>query len=286
MGQLYDEIVGRADKKYSRDHFHGNPAIAGRIINKKGQLLCFLNKSTRPIYKDIYRPEIAERFDLFAVCERNEIKNSELLSFAFAQRFEYEDILVSYMNKYHINSEGELWTGCILKFHKLNQRRQYDLATEVQRQTHILRVNFRESFLIKVISMFISLNQISEKEMLHYIAWADVVASVSSEKLDERISKVRNLAELDAVTIEIGDHKKFREFAGKLAAAYYVVTFHPLLQRIDDQGESNFKGNEIELLAPLMSAKKDLIGSHVLFSFPHIVYDILNIGFREISNNF
>lgn len=55
-----------------------------------------------------------------------------LLDFALEQRNDFEDELVELMNQYHIKSEGEVVTGCVLEYHKLHQRKRYDASEQIK----------------------------------------------------------------------------------------------------------------------------------------------------------
>eukprot|EP00957_Ditylum_brightwellii_P193438 14729356-Ditylum_brightwellii.AAC.1 len=54
------------------------------------------------------------------------------------------------MNKYKVKCEGELVTGCIKKFHRLDKRRQHDLCEAIRRQFRELRNTTRKTFFCKV----------------------------------------------------------------------------------------------------------------------------------------
>ena len=172
------------------------------------------------------------------------------------------------MNKYKIHSEGEVLTGCILKFHKLNKKRQFDLAQEVRRQSHNLMSTFRDIFLKKILSLIVPLESIYESDMDHFLVWANVVASTPLDKLNQKLAFIKEQADEEGVIVDVPENQisHFRHLAWKMAAAYYFVTF---------QTKEN-KDNVDERLRT--------IENHALYSFPHIIYDILSVGLQEKAN--
>lgn len=286
IGKLYDAIVSRVDSKLFKD----SPAVASRSFNKRGQLLCFMKHTKKDSRggHNLYRTDIAEVLGLFPLKE-DCVLESELLSFAFEQRYHYEDSLITLMNKYKIHSEGELITGCIIKFHKLNKRRQYDVALEVRRQSNNLFTSYRELFIRKVLSMVCTLDSISEIELEHYMQWGEICATTNNINLYKEINRVKNNATQDGVIIDMVDGKEltFRHLAWKLAASYYVVTFHPILKV---HGEDDHEYNIDPLLQALAQGtieekniQRDADGTHVLYSFPRVIYDIISIAIDQFQ---
>merc|ERR1711865_459443 len=114
-------------------------AIAGRYCDNNGQILHLGDTHRILEAKDIiYNPILVHRLQW-----RGDSLDNILLEFAEDQRLLYESHLHELMNQYKIKSEGELGTGCILKYHKLHKRRRHDVSEEVRRHFRNIRKQFR-----------------------------------------------------------------------------------------------------------------------------------------------
>ena len=201
LGKLCNAVAMKVEKQLRR-----HPATAGRTWNKQGQLLCFTDtKGEMKLdlhLKLIYKAQIAERFGLITVPihgaekEREVVSNESLECFIFAkeQRDQYNDGLISLMIKYRIHSKGELLTGCIIKYHRLNKQRQHDLAEEVRRQCRVHRKTFRDNFFWKVRSFVVCANnnddnnEMTEDNLKDCVLWVQTACSCDATRLIEKVS--------------------------------------------------------------------------------------------------
>jgi RNA-dependent RNA polymerase len=114
VGQLYDQIVKEINSKQGRSSSTCHKAVACRNCDRKGQILIVGEPRELLRAKEtIYDPLLPRRLGWMP-------SDLELLQgFANEQRQQYESQLLSLMNQYKIKSEGEVVTGCIMKYHKL-----------------------------------------------------------------------------------------------------------------------------------------------------------------------
>ena len=201
LGKLYNAVAMKVEKQLRR-----HPATAGRTWNNQGQLLCFTDTKGEIKLdlhlKLIYKAQIAERFGIITVPihgaekEREVVSNESLECFIFAkeQRDQYNDGLISLMIKYRIHSKGELLTGCIIKYHRLNKQRQNDLAEEVRRQCRVHRKTFRDNFFWKVRSFVVCANnnddnnEMTEDDLEDCVLWVQTACSCDATRLIEKVS--------------------------------------------------------------------------------------------------
>eukprot|EP00555_Chaetoceros_dichaeta_P009936 CAMPEP_0198260470 /NCGR_PEP_ID=MMETSP1447-20131203/9444_1 /TAXON_ID=420782 /ORGANISM="Chaetoceros dichaeta, Strain CCMP1751" /LENGTH=446 /DNA_ID=CAMNT_0043948147 /DNA_START=386 /DNA_END=1726 /DNA_ORIENTATION=+ len=277
IGKLYDEIVERSTKHEEMKKYS---AVAGRRFSKQGQLLCFKDKKIGT-NENIFKTDVVEKLELFKE-PFDEVENSEAsecILFAIKQRELYEDELILLMNKYRVHSEGELLTGCISKYHRLNKRRRFDLAEEIRIQCKQLRDTFREEFLTKVVNHVLPQSVIHNNGMDHCLDCAHSAASSNRSKL---------VIKIDSVSHE--EVFLMRNFAQKLAAAYYLVTYNLQMRKFgyEDQDVVS-EGGVVSIYLKSLSQGTDGIfkdskekdKSHSLYSFPHLVFDVIAVGLRD-----
>jgi RNA-dependent RNA polymerase len=243
VGKLYDEVVDRG----SKDVVAGQPALAGRILDQHGQILCYVEQSRRSpriLFKELYQPYIAAKLG-WKGNEAGQPENDEMVMEANSQRREYDQELMSLMSKYHLHSEGELLTGCIRKYHRLNKRRQHDLSEEVKSQCRELRKRYRRAFFEEVLFWAHpqhGLNHLNEEELEELLM---IVERMATDKM------------LPEGAVEWGFlHHQVRKYARKLAGAMYMVTYDPVM-RLRDHADV------------------------ILFSFPWIVADVIAHGVND-----
>jgi hypothetical protein len=250
IGQLFDEVSVSIGREMLLTEKHD--ALAGRRCSKHGEILCFA--SANKIYsslRKLYRPEIPLGLGLVIPTsgEEQDSFSGDLFSFAMAQRWSYEDQIVTLMNKYHLHSEGEMLTGCIRKYHSLRKRRRHEVSEEVRRQCAETRREHRREFFRHIGLEFYpdvdvdNLDEEREREHLDRIEIA-VLGSLSCRG--------------EADTLD----RSIRAYARKLAAAYYMVTYNPEMR----WRQINRRGAE------------DLT---VLFSFPWVVADVIDYGMHD-----
>lgn len=158
-----------------------------------------------------------------------------LLDFAEYQRNLYDSQLLELMNQYKIKSEGEVATGCILKYHKLHKRRRHDISEEVRRQFRSICSSFRLEFFTAV-SYLVNGNTRFFSFDDNFVD--DVILDEDLEWIEAAATGVPNSAS------EEMNHKA-RCWSWRLAAAYYVATYS--------------------------NSTHDVSSNSVLFSFPWVV---------------
>ena len=276
IGKLYDQIIICKD---GNKFFNNHAAVAGRNLNKKGQLLCFA-KSGWLHSKNIYKNGVVIKLNLIS---SNLVEFEDMISFSLEQKRLYEDSLVALMNKYKIYSEGEVLTGCIIKFHKLNKRRQYKVAEEVRRQSRQLYIDCRNDFVKKVLSFLLPLDSIHEIEMPYYLEWIEIVISAPFSSTKAQIHHVLKEAAKNDTFLVLGftDIPKCREIGRKLAAVYYVVTYYPAISELDDEASIKMAKMIRKMIGVDWIEAEYLKCNHSLFSFPYIVYDVISLAMLE-----
>lgn len=242
LGKMYDRVIQR-DKK---DRENKVDAQAGRKIDQYGLVLTTFEDGVVPgvDLQRVYRQLLVLMLGLEAFPESEQ---SHLHLLAQDNRQSYEDDIRAVMSKYKIRSEGELFTGCIRKYHKLNKKKQHSIAEDVRRQCGELRKKHQTVFWESVLDL---------------LEGADADFMVESDE-DDTTDDVQRVADIvcgpgtDARSFNNQDlHARRTAFA--LAAAYYKASyyFHPA---------------------------KPIRGS-ALFSFPWIMADVIRAGIVEAQN--
>lgn len=251
LGKLYDEAIEQV-KRAKCTAVKDSHGLAGRICDQKhGQILILTERPSyakaksndmTPVEKSktaIYDQDIPLRLGWRA----EDPDNSRLHDFASEQRGAFENKLLSLMHKYQIRSEGEIMTGCILKYHKLHKRRRHDVSQEVQREIQQLCRDSRAEFF---------------SEVWRYIHRSDDVSTSEdeSELLEASDEELEWVEEAVLGTATTSNARLAREYARKLAAVYYMESYSPEMH----WQESNY----------------------VIFSFPWVVAaDVIHSGLVE-----
>lgn len=211
VGQLYDRVI---DEMKSQHVISECKAMAGRYRGNNGEILHLGEENILLISKDnIYNPMIAQRLG-----RKRDQLDDLLLDFADYQRHLYESQLLELMNQYKIKSEGEVATGCILKYHKLHKRRRYGIAQEVRRQFRSICKIFRSEFFKAVYHLVHN-----DTAFFDHATDDDENDDVSDENL-EWIEAAATGA-LSSAGKEM--NCKVKTLAYRLAAAYYITTYSP-----------------------------------------------------------
>lgn len=177
--------------------------LAGRRIDKYGQILSELERDVRPILrKNIYQPRIPAKLGWATVGGREQ---TEMILFANTERASFEEQVFKIMNKYHLRSEGELFTGCIRKYHKLHKKRQHEISEDVRRQCSEICQEYRASYFEHVLVFSGMANDNDEED----------------PTLLEAVEKIATSHE----RCENGNEQMMQHKAFQLAAAYYVSTY-------------------------------------------------------------
>jgi hypothetical protein len=176
-------------------------------------------------------------------------EDTPLIGEAMDRRDEYEQELTRLMSKYGLQCEGELITGCIRKFHKLDKKRQHDLSETVRSQCRELRNSYRRLFFLFVLDMVCPSFSTRDVDNATENSWVDHVEAVVTGKATP----------LKGNNFSSQDDEDFVALARKLAAAYYVATYNPEI-RWEAANRSN---------------------RSILFSFPWIVADVIAAGLRS-----
>ena len=251
IGKLYDQVVNRMGDSKSASESYALP-LAGRQLDPHGQILRFLQSdSTKGRLAEIYKIRIPVELglDLEATADPDSKDPSlDLIAVAKDHRFDYEEGLVKLMSKYNLQCEGELLTGCIRKYNKLDKKRQHDLSETVRTQCRELRSNHRRSFFMFVL----------------YTVCPELEENVDDETEDSWVDYVE-AAVIGKALLPEGDYfseQETRDFvilARKLAAAYYIATYNPEIWWEDAHQ----------------------INRSILFSFPWIVADVIAAGLQN-----
>ena len=260
VGQLYDNVVSELS---NREKFSDFESLAGRNMNKYGQLLSFFKKEHRRSLYDLleksYKHEIPKTFGLFKESENIDVTTDDCIDFAEVEKQVYEDELIRLMNRYKIHSEGEILTGCIRKFHRWNKKRQHDLAEEVKRQCSQLRRNCRDNFLRHVCKVCVNDFESKIGESLDEDKYHKILERIEAIILETSL-KISNDSSSEEVEFFTDcEAAKMCLFARKLASAYYEVTYNPdfVFGALDENQTAE---------------------QTILFSFPWVVADIFAFG--------
>jgi RNA-dependent RNA polymerase len=144
IGRLYDEATGHTNTELLKK---AEIAVAGRKKDKYGQLISTTEGEwIGPYLKRIYDDYIPYQLGFLS-------DDEWLQTFANEQRFSYDREVVTMMNRYKINSEGELFTGCIRKYHKYHKKRQHEFSEAVRRECRELRNEHRSIFFRQVLKI-------------------------------------------------------------------------------------------------------------------------------------
>lgn len=241
LGKLYDNVVNRS----SQNAVWNRIGQAGRITDQYGQVLCFVEREKRSslptLLQQIYQPRIVAQLGWSPVDEcRPEVL--DLLMSVNKRRADYERQLMTLMSKYQLHSEGELLTGCIRKYHRLNKRRRHDLCEEIKSQCRELWKGQRRLFFKQALTL--SHPELGSEDF-------------DEEQLDMLLMVVERIV-TDKVVPEGAEQWGFlyhgvRKYARNIAAAMYKVTYDPDLRLLDSTDA-------------------------ILFSFPWIVADVIAHG--------
>jgi hypothetical protein len=250
IGRMYDQIVSKMDEDKCASEIYAVP-LAGRRFDRHGQILRFLEPYLANNHlPEIYKPQVALRLglDLEAAADPDS-EDTPLIGEAMDRRDEYEQELTRLMSKYGLQCEGELITGCIRKFHKLDKKRQHDLSETVRSQCRELRNSYRRLFFLFVLDMVCPSFSTRDVDNATENSWVDHVEAVVTGKATP----------LKGNNFSSQDDEDFVALARKLAAAYYVATYNPEI-RWEAANRSN---------------------RSILFSFPWIVADVIAAGLRS-----
>lgn len=211
VGMLYDQVVNEMNSTRNMPKL-GSDAMAGRYRDTNGQIL-FLGDKHRIVQakKALFSPVLVGR--LGWECDYLDAK---LLDFADHQRFLYDSQLLELMNQYKIKSEGEVVTGCILKYHKLHKRRRHDISEEVRRQFRSIRRQFRYEF-------FSAVYHLLHNNVQYFEGDDDLVEDVP----DDDLELIESAATTSATATDGEMSQRAKQVARRIAAAYYVATYSP-----------------------------------------------------------
>jgi RNA-dependent RNA polymerase len=257
LRSYHDEgVIGRLYDAVDVNPTEAHEGLAGRSRDRYGQILCFVKDGQDELRAALYRHELPARLGF-----RSSGNEDALLRFARAQRREYNDDLFTLMNKYKLHSEGELLTGLMRKYHRLNKRRRHAVSEELRRSCREMRQNYREAFFLQVWS-FVR-GEASHADQDAADEASDDEDSLSDEERNELVKylakvtteKIGYLEARDAMDIPV-----IQDYARRLAAAYYMVTYGP--------GQSRLGRRE---------------QTQALFSFPWLVADVIASGLHSFE---
>jgi hypothetical protein len=247
---MYDEVVNKMQGDENRNSF--TIPLAGRRFDSHGQILRFVERraSVSSIHSEIYKPQMAIQLglNLETALEDPQSRELELLSEAMDHRDDYEQGLISLMSKYGLQCEGELLTGCIRKYHKLDKKRQHDLSEAVRGQCRELKRNSRQTFFLHILytvcpDLYQEDVEVEEDEEKNWVQCIE--ATVTGKVVPPECS------------FSGTQMQEFKALAFQLAAAYYEVTYNTELWWNEPSSHKR---------------------SSVLFSFPWIVADVMAFG--------
>lgn len=249
VGQLYDQANELVSLNVEP------PALMGRRIDRNGTIMCDIQRNARSSCSDI--PDMVFHFLSRSIQEET---YPEMLEFALEESSQYEGELLEIMNKYKLRGEGEICTGFLRKFNKLNKKRQHRLREEVQQSYAFLQSRHRESFFQKVMDLALGkrrsgrgetfLDALEEEDSGEEALSGEEVSSIDEDD-GQSIENIKSIV-TDSSTYSKDGHL-IRQIAFGLAAAYYENTY---MGDEDDEGtwgERRFR----------------------LFSFPWLVADVI-----------
>ena len=218
VGQLYDKVIVEIENQESNNQAH-SVAVAGRHYTRRGQILAF-GKSwrIREAKEAIYDPIVPQQLGWIPGDDKLEV----LLDIAEDHQQMYETKLRGLMSQYSIKSEGEVVTGCILKYHKLHKRKQHEVSQEVRRQFRLICKEARRTYIQTV------------RHLLREITEDNVDSETDDGKIDaeendwiERAATGGFLAAAAAASLSKAEVVSAIMWSRRLAAAYYIATYSP-----------------------------------------------------------
>jgi RNA-dependent RNA polymerase len=248
IGRMYDQVIGR-DKDSA--FLYSKSALAARKIDSYGRIISWFESTEqgKNALQDIYRDDVPSSLglDAFSVPEK------ELyLEMAAEMYGEYEGDIRTLMNKYTIQSEGELFTGCIRKYHKLHKKKQFSIAEEVRRSCRELRKEYRQWFFDCV------LNFVGGPPELNQDSHDPREISEDEGEILDRIEVAAACISLETVQSMSEWEIEVRRFAFALAAVCYLTTYSP--DRVVTRGKS------------------------ALFGLPWLVADVIHAGLDDFAS--
>lgn len=291
IGQLYDAVILQNDSRILKQFPDG---LAGRKVNRYGQIVSEINEEQDLEYYLLqnYQARIPallgwnpKRVPVSSLDK----EHKAMLFFANEQRMSYEFQITEIMNKYCLKNEGELFTGCIRKYHKLHKKRQHEVSEEVRRQCSEVCKEYRAMYFREVLEISETSLKLDNLTLqfssvgLHHIVDGenkdddndennkDDNDSESDDDDDDDKEKLVQIEKLVTSSFDSQKNKQNRiqmDFATsqmilakarKLAAAYYVSTYSP-----------SFRENDYAEFA--------------LFSFPWIIADAIACGLNQQQN--
>ncbi|KAL3913797.1 MAG: hypothetical protein SGILL_006353 [Bacillariaceae sp.] len=243
IGMLYDQVIGR-DKDNTL--IHDQNALAGRTIDSYGRILSWFGSPRRGknALRGTYEAQIPSSLGLLSLSDAEIGLYLEMSADMFD---EYEHDIRTIMNKYKIQSEGELFTGCIRKYHKLHKKKQFSIAEEVRRSCRELRQEYRRWFFDSVFNFIGGPLEPGQA--------SDDSEDVNEDELLERIEEVATSNNRETITWMSPWEIEVRRSAFALAGACYEQCYSPNRTR----------------------------GSSALFGFPWLVADVIHAGLNDFA---
>lgn len=202
IGKMYDCVI---QKDTLQSLQVPTTALAGRKFDKYGLVLATFNGSvSREVFAKAFVPGFSKRLNLLRPADQHPFH-----IMANDNRLDYEDDIRSIMNKYKIRSEGELFTGCIRKYHKLNKKKQHTITEEVRRRCAEIRNRHRSVFWMSVIELVEERNE-DGREDLPDMEEVQRISEIVCSPTDHRPTD---------------EDRQIRMTAHSLAAAYYSSSY-------------------------------------------------------------
>jgi RNA-dependent RNA polymerase len=228
LGRLFDNCVG-ATKVDAIDI--NLKAVAARGCDEKGQILIVATKPEDVwlAKKAIYDSRIPIRLGWSSEARKDILPDLQV--FANEQRRQYENRLTTLMDQYRIKCEGEIVTGCILKFHRLQERKRHAVSEEVQIQFRIICNEFRSEF-------FRAAHHLHSNH-LHYFSDRGLFDDGRNSGPDENDVDPVTDNQLDWIEFAAGGGcttekgQDARDCSRLLAAAYYIAAYSPDMHDVD-----------------------------------------------------
>lgn len=253
VGQLYDQVVGRnKDNELLSNH----KAIAHRKVDSYGRVLSFFESrhgAKSALNMVIYR-HLPFMLGLEGITTE---ERALIMEESHDMMIRYNEDIRTIMNKYQLHSEGELFTGCIRKYHKLYKTKQHSIAEEVRRSCRALRHDHRNSF-FRVLFYFVgppSPSIAADQKIVE----EESQMEDSEEQMISRIQEVTTCRSPETIQGFSSWERAARKTAFLLAGANYVLAYW-----IDEEGGDR---------------------SSALFSFPWLVADVIYAGIDEAHHN-